>query len=86
MSARSGQAWSDEDVSTLRQMFRDGGTNAEIAVMLERTPASISARVCRMKRQEFVKAVDQLPADTKKWFLSNTFNLDGCHALRFPEQ
>jgi len=58
MSARSGQAWSDEDVSTLRQMFRDGGTNAEIAVMLERTPASISARVCRMKRRRLLGLAD----------------------------
>jgi len=42
--------------------------------------------VCQSKHQEFLKAVDQLPADAKKWFLSSTFNPDGCHALQFPEQ
>jgi hypothetical protein len=42
--------------------------------------------VCRAKHREFVKAVDQLPPADKKWFLSSTFNPDGCHALYFPEQ
>jgi len=42
--------------------------------------------VCRSKHQEFLRAVDQLPDDAKKWFLSSTFNPDGCHALAFPEQ
>jgi len=43
-------------------------------------------RVCRTKRREFRDAVDHLSPDAKRWFLSSTFNPDGCHALHFPEQ
>jgi hypothetical protein len=43
-------------------------------------------RVCRAKHQEFVKAVDQLSPSDKKWFLSNTFDPNGCRVLHFPEQ
>lgn len=43
-------------------------------------------RVCRSQHREFLKAVDQLSPDAKKWFLSNTFNPNGCHALHYPEQ
>lgn len=52
--------------------------NSDYAVQMQ--------RVCRVKHREFVKAVDQLPPNIKKWFLSGTFNPDGCHALKFPEQ
>jgi hypothetical protein len=41
--------------------------------------------VCRSKHREFMEAVDQLPADAKKWFLSSTFNPGECRALAFPE-
>jgi hypothetical protein len=55
-----------------------GSPSSDYAVQMQ--------RVCRAKHREFVKAVDQLPPDAKKWFLSSTFNPDGCHALHFPEQ
>lgn len=42
-------------------------------------------KVCRSKHREFIKAVDQLPPDAKKWFLSSTFNPNECRALAFPE-
>ena len=54
MAERSGEAWSDDDMRELRQMYRDGGTNAEIALALERTKASISAQVSRMKRRRLL--------------------------------
>ncbi len=51
MSVRSGEAWNDEDLRTLRRMYRDGCHNREIAKALERTEASVSARLSTMKRQ-----------------------------------
>jgi hypothetical protein len=55
----------------------DGNPSSDYAVQMR--------KVCLAKHQEFVKAVDQLSADDKKWFLSSTFNPDGCHVLHFPE-
>jgi len=54
MAERSGEAWSDDDMRELRQMYRDGSTNAEIALVLERIKASISAQVSRMKRRRLL--------------------------------
>ena len=54
-----------------------GDPNSDYAVRMQ--------AVCRSKHQEFLKAVDQLPADAKKWFLSSTFNPGECRALAFPE-
>ena len=54
MAGRTGEARSDEDMRELRQMYRHGGTNAEIALVLERTNASISAQVSRMKRRRLL--------------------------------
>ena len=41
--------------------------------------------VCRSKHREFLRAVNQLPPDARKWFLSSTFNPGECRALAFPE-
>jgi len=54
MAERSGEAWSDDDMRELRQMYRDGSTNAEIALVLGRIKASISAQVSRMKRRRLL--------------------------------
>ena len=54
MAERSGEAWSDDDMRELRQMYWDGSTNAEIALVLERIKASISAQVSRMKRRRLL--------------------------------
>lgn len=43
-------------------------------------------KVCRAKHKEFLRAVDHLSPDEKKWFLTSTFNPNGCRALHFPEQ
>jgi hypothetical protein len=43
-------------------------------------------RVCRAKRQEFVKAVEQLSPHDRKWFVGKIFNPDGCRTIAFPEQ
>lgn len=43
-------------------------------------------RVCRVKHQLFVNAVDKLSPRDKKWFLSKIFNPDGCRPLHFAEQ
>ncbi len=43
-------------------------------------------RVSRAKHREFANAVDRLTPDDKKWFLSGTFNPDGCRALHFTEE
>ena len=43
-------------------------------------------KVCRARHEEFLRAVDHLSPDAKKWFLTSTFNPGGCHALHFPEQ
>ena len=31
MPARRGEAWNDEDIRVLREMYRDGRSNADIA-------------------------------------------------------
>jgi hypothetical protein len=54
-----------------------GDPNSDYAVQMQ--------AVCRSKHQEFLKAVDQLSGDAKKWFLSSTFNPSECRALAFPE-
>jgi hypothetical protein len=41
--------------------------------------------VCRSKHKEFLKAVEELPAYDRKWFLESTFNPQDCRALSFPE-
>jgi len=41
--------------------------------------------VCRSRHEDFLKAVDALPGDDKKWFLKSTFNPAECRALSFPE-
>jgi len=54
MSSRNRKARDDDDMRALRQMYRGGSTNAEIALALGRTKASISARVSRMKRRRLL--------------------------------
>jgi hypothetical protein len=56
----------------------DGYPDSDYAVQMK--------RVCRAKHLEFVKAVDQLSTDDKKWFLAHTFDPNGCRVLHFPEQ
>jgi hypothetical protein len=41
--------------------------------------------VCGARHSGFVKAVDDLPADQRDWFLKHVFNPEGCHALALPE-
>lgn len=41
--------------------------------------------VCRAKHPSFVKAVEELPADKRDWFVKHVLNPDGCHALALPE-
>ncbi len=41
--------------------------------------------VCQSKHPEFVKAVEELPADKREWFVKRVFNPEGCHALALPE-
>ena len=54
MPARRGEAWNDEDICILRQMYRGGGTNEVIARALVRTKASVAARVGLMKRRRLL--------------------------------
>jgi len=41
--------------------------------------------VCQAKHSEFVKAVEELPADQREWFVNHILNPEGCHALALPE-
>jgi hypothetical protein len=54
MPARRGEAWNDEDIRILREMYRGGSTNEVIAHALERTKASVAARVGIMRRRRLL--------------------------------
>ena len=56
MPARRGEAWNDEDIRVLREMYNDGSNNEAIARALERTPASIAVRVSLMKRRRYISS------------------------------
>jgi len=43
-------------------------------------------KVCRAKHQQFVKAVEQLSPNDRKWFVEKIFNPVGCKTIAFPEQ
>jgi hypothetical protein len=42
--------------------------------------------VCRADHVDFVKAVNKLSPEDKKWFVTRIFNPVGCHPLALPEQ
>ena len=42
-------------------------------------------RVCRTRKQQFTRAVNNLRQDEKSWFVQNIFNPDGCRVLALPE-
>ena len=54
MPARRGEAWNDEDIRVLREMYHDGSNNETIARALERTPASVAVRVSLMRRRRLL--------------------------------
>ncbi len=43
-------------------------------------------KVCVARHQQFVDAVNKLPAKDKSWFISKILDPDGCRTLTFPEQ
>jgi hypothetical protein len=43
-------------------------------------------RVCRTQHTQFVRAISQLPASDKDWFVKEIFNPKGCQALALPER
>lgn len=57
---RSRQWWSERDVEKLREMDRQGRTNAEIGSMLNKTPASVGKKRERMRSVGVYRRV-------KKW-------------------
>jgi DNA-binding NarL/FixJ family response regulator len=46
-------------MKTLRQLFRDGVRNADIATILDRTEASISAQLSLMRRRRLLGPAEQ---------------------------
>jgi hypothetical protein len=54
-----------------------GDPHSDYAVQME--------AVCRANHQEFLNAVEALPADKREWFVKHVLNPGGCHALALPE-
>lgn len=52
-------------------------THSDYAVQME--------TVCKAKHSTFVKAVQELQADRREWFVKHILNPNGCHALALPE-
>ena len=51
MTDRRGEAWEDGDLNELRRLYAAGNSNREIAGVLHRTEAAISARISMLKRR-----------------------------------
>ena len=54
MTDRRGEPWVDEDLKELRRLYAAGNSNREIAGVLHRTEAAVSARICMMKRRRLL--------------------------------
>jgi len=56
---RQGAEWSNEEVKTLKQLFRNN-SNGEVAVILERTPKSVERKAAKLglkKSKKYLKTI-----------------------------